>query len=30
MCKIAVDIPEAVLFDKCLTQIKAEKMVKKL
>lgn len=29
MCKIAVDIPEAVLFDKCLTQIKAEKMVKK-
>lgn len=29
MCQIAINIPEAVLFDKCLTQIKAEQMAKK-
>lgn len=29
MCKVSINIPEAVLFDKCLTQIKAEQMAKK-
>ncbi len=29
MCQVAINIPEAVLFDKCLTQVKAEQMAKK-
>ena len=29
MCQIALEIPEAVLYDKCLTQMKAEQMAKK-
>ena len=29
MCQIAINIPKEVMFDKCLTDIKAEEMAKK-
>ena len=29
MCQVSINIPEAVLFDKCLTQPKAQQMAKK-
>ena len=29
MCQVSINIPEAVLFDKSLTQLKAEQMAKK-
>lgn len=29
MCSVSINIPEAVLFDKCLTKMKAEQMAKK-
>lgn len=29
MCSVSINIPEAVLFDKCLTKMKAEQMARK-
>ncbi len=29
MCKVSINIPEAVLFDKCMTQLQAEQMAKR-